>query len=356
MTLPTPLVSVIIAAYGQDEFLSQTLESLTSQTLTDWEAIIIDDGSPDNVAQTAAQWVARDKRIKFMHTPNRGVSAARNTAAAAATGLYMVALDGDDLIAPGYLQTLVDAMRQNPDIKAAFTQMQCFGEHNTRWPVFYDSYARLLVNNPLYVSGMVRLADFRESGGYDEEMHFGFEDWEFWIRFLKGVDPAKVYIGSDVMFFYRQKKTSRNTEAVARNIDRCNTFIYNAHREEYVRLFGKGMVTPQNLKNLEYWMLDYIADPPSLNRQSAANAASSLATRLKRIARCTKLSPEFQKSLLQILSRSFIEKVARNGITIPSKQNRLLQLAAAKTDCYIALMLFKQRLSPKNWFHRKTRQ
>lgn len=166
----SPKVSVIIPAYNQAQYLPDALDSVLAQTYTNWETIIVDDGSPDNVAEIAARYSGCDSRIKFLHTDNYGLSAARNTGAAHSDGEYLVFLDGDDKIAPEYIENCVKALQSDSYIKVAAPQMQCFGIHQQIWPVVYEDYAQLLINNPLYATAAMRRADFDAIGGYDERM------------------------------------------------------------------------------------------------------------------------------------------------------------------------------------------
>jgi len=344
-----PIISVIIAAYGQADFINETIKSLTAQTLTDWEAIIIDDGSPDNVALIAQKWAEADNRIHFLHTENHGVSVARNMAAKKAVGKYLMALDGDDLIAPNYLRTCVDALERDPNLKAAFTQMRCFGTRTDKWPVIYDSYARLLINNPLYVSGAVRRTDFMHSGGYDETMKTGFEDWEFWIRFLKGIDPKSIYIHNETMFFYRQKQRSRNTDATAdaSKFLKCNEQIFNLHADEYHRLFGD-IVTPQRMSWLEYWMLKPIAEMHSDITNVSSKDAPAIEAHLKHISRYRILPFRHRCALISEIARAYLDMHPK-GLSLSTKTSRRIHMALHHPKRYTRLMLLKERLSPKNW-------
>ncbi|MFV8358067.1 glycosyltransferase family 2 protein, partial [Flavobacterium sp. XS1P32] len=72
------LVSVIIPCYNQDQFLAETLQSVFDQTYSNWECIIVNDGSTDNSESIILDWVQRDKRFQYCKTKNSGVSAARN--------------------------------------------------------------------------------------------------------------------------------------------------------------------------------------------------------------------------------------------------------------------------------------
>ncbi len=104
-----PLVSVVIPAYNAQSTLAETVRSLLAQSLTDWRAIIVDDGSTDSTPSIASDFAWRDERITHLRQPNQGLAAARNTGLDAATGRYVHVLDADDWLVPLGLERLVQA-------------------------------------------------------------------------------------------------------------------------------------------------------------------------------------------------------------------------------------------------------
>ncbi|MDW3024301.1 MAG: glycosyltransferase family 2 protein [Alphaproteobacteria bacterium] len=101
------VVSVIIPVYKAEKFLRRCLDSLIAQTFIDWQAICIDDGSPDRSPAILDEYAARDTRIKVIHRANAGVSSARNLGIENADGEYIHFLDADDWIDPEYYQAMV---------------------------------------------------------------------------------------------------------------------------------------------------------------------------------------------------------------------------------------------------------
>ena len=91
-------VSIIIPIYNVEKFLAEAIESVINQTHKNLEIILVDDGSPDNCGKIADEYAAKDDRIKVIHKPNGGLSAARNSGIEIATGDYMMFLDSDDLL------------------------------------------------------------------------------------------------------------------------------------------------------------------------------------------------------------------------------------------------------------------
>lgn len=293
----SPKVSVIIPAYNQAQYLPDALDSVLAQTYTNWETIIVDDGSPDNVAEIAARYSGCDSRIKFLHTDNYGLSAARNTGAAHSDGEYLVFLDGDDKIAPEYIENCVKALQSDSYIKVAAPQMQCFGIHQQIWPVVYEDYAQLLINNPLYATAAMRRADFDAIGGYDERMRKGFEDWELWIRLLAGKGPDAVWTGPDILFFYRQKQQSMIVDSMrGATLADNRAYIFNKHREKYDAEFGD-IVIPDLLAAADYPMV-----APLLKRGEQPIPLKEIVCQAKRISRSPQLSPDAKMHLLSLYS------------------------------------------------------
>lgn len=107
-----PEISIIVPAYRVEEYLPACIDSVLAQTFCNWELLLIDDGSPDNCGTICDSYARRDSRIKAIHQSNAGVSAARNTGLEAHTGTLLTFLDGDDMIAPLYLQRLLEVMKQ----------------------------------------------------------------------------------------------------------------------------------------------------------------------------------------------------------------------------------------------------
>lgn len=95
-----PKVSVIVPCFNQAGYLPEALGSVLGQTFADWECIIVNDGSPDDTARVAAEWVKRDARFRYIEKANGGLSSARNAGIEAARGQFVQFLDADDALHP----------------------------------------------------------------------------------------------------------------------------------------------------------------------------------------------------------------------------------------------------------------
>ncbi len=100
------MISVVVPVYNVFDYLYDCVQSIVTQTFTDWEIILVDDGSTDGSERMADTLAAQDDRIRVVHQPNGGLSAARNTGISLARGSQICFVDSDDAVAPRYLETL----------------------------------------------------------------------------------------------------------------------------------------------------------------------------------------------------------------------------------------------------------
>ena len=114
-------ISVIIPIYNVEKYLARALDSLLAQTHTNWEAILVDDGSPDNSGNIADEYANRDCRFKVIHQTNKGVSEARNVAMEQAEGKYTLFLDPDDFFHPQLMELCFNAAEKEGADMVTFT-------------------------------------------------------------------------------------------------------------------------------------------------------------------------------------------------------------------------------------------
>src|SRR5215213_6007654 len=116
------LVSVVIPCYNQARFLGEAIESILSQGYSDFEVIVVDDGSQDDTEKVASRYATEDSRVKLVRQENRGLAGARNTGLAEARGEYVVFLDSDDRLVGGALEVGVRELGSHP--RCAFVSGQ----------------------------------------------------------------------------------------------------------------------------------------------------------------------------------------------------------------------------------------
>ena len=121
-------VSIIIPCYNQAKYLEETLYSILNQTYSNWECLIVNDGSSDETEQIAKQFTARDKRFNYFFKENGGLSSARNFGLNKSTGTYIQFLDSDDFIDNAKLELSINELNkpENTDKKLAISNFRMF--------------------------------------------------------------------------------------------------------------------------------------------------------------------------------------------------------------------------------------
>jgi glycosyltransferase involved in cell wall biosynthesis len=205
-TVNNLVVSVIVPCYNQAQYLSEALESVWIQTYANWECIIVDDGSPDNTADIASKFCAKDKRFKYLFKENDGLSSARNAGIKEASGDLILPLDADDCIHKDYLRLAVEAFTKNDALDLVYCKANFYGEKTGEWDLGPYTYDKLLESNLIFCSALFKKQDFTKVNGYNENLKIGFEDWDLWIRMLN--PSSKILQLSETLFYYRIKKQS----------------------------------------------------------------------------------------------------------------------------------------------------
>jgi glycosyltransferase involved in cell wall biosynthesis len=118
-----PLVSIIVPAYNADKYITETIDSVIAQTFTNWELILVNDGSTDNTLKIVENYSLNDKRISFISKPNTGVSDTRNEGITKAKGEYVAFLDADDVWLPNNLAKKTDCLIKNTQVDFVFSNM-----------------------------------------------------------------------------------------------------------------------------------------------------------------------------------------------------------------------------------------
>ena len=226
-------VSVIIPCYKQAVFLPDALESLLKQTYRNWEAIVVNDGSPDNTEEVVRQYMQQDNRISYLPQQNQGVSAARNNGIKQAKGEFILPLDADDTIEPTYVEKAARILDANPQIGIVYCRARLFGAQTGEWKLPEFDPKEIIYTNCIFCSSLFRKSDFEKAGGYKEYMHHGYEDWDLWLSFLE--HGLKVYRLDEFLFNYRKYKEHSRTNTcknhmpeIYRNIVKHHTGLFLA--------------------------------------------------------------------------------------------------------------------------------
>jgi glycosyltransferase involved in cell wall biosynthesis len=245
----TAVVSVIVPSYNASRYIGETLDSALGQTYSNFEIIVVDDGSKDHTQDIVDDYARRDSRIRLISQPNSGVGSARNRGIAEASGEFLAPLDADDIWYPQKLEKQVESLeRRGEEWGCAYCWSKSINERGeavlplARWPirgkVFYPLIYRNIIGNasvPLF-----RTSAVREIGGYRTRTEQGgvqgCEDWDLSLRVA-----AKYLVDQvpDYLVGYRQIASTMSSNVVG--MAKSYEFIMSELRRNYPQIPKKLM-------------------------------------------------------------------------------------------------------------------
>lgn len=193
-----PFVSVVICTYNRGPLLVESVESVFKQTYTDFELLIVDDGSTDNTRELLEQW--RD-RLRYIHQDNGGEAVARNHGVEAARGEWIAFLDSDDLWEPNYLETAVGFIAKNRSIGFVSVATRIMTQDGHLTPRvgrkmtpgdFYTTDSLLAGDVGTIITPLIRRQVYLAAGGFDPT-HRTACDCDAWIRVSFHTQMARIH-------------------------------------------------------------------------------------------------------------------------------------------------------------------
>ena len=286
-----PKVSIIIPCYKVEKYLKRCLDSVLAQTFCEWEAICVDDGSPDNCGKIIDEYAKYDYRFKALHQNNQGLSQARNNGKKIATGEYIYFLDSDDALHPQALEFAVKAIETN------YADLVCFSHEDSNGidyiPITYnyDTIKCKITNNPVFlgagktgyrISFNVWSKLFRRELISDIEFipNIHFEDYPFTYAVL--AKRPKTVILKAALYFYTQRNDN-----ISRSTDTAKRIQDYATGIEYVYQIYKN---PDLKKELSFIKRDFL--PIILKHQ---------------LGRCKRATPENQPAMWETFSKELVD-------------------------------------------------
>ena len=199
------LVSIITPCYNGAKYISETMNHVIAQTYTDWEMLIVDDGSKDSSAEIVREYMKKDTRFKLIQQPNGGSSSARNNGIRNANGQYMALLDADDLWEPDFLEKQLAFMKEKKAI-CVYCSYRLIDENSQEigHPVIARSKITdkdMMIRD--YIGCLTGLYDMEKYGKVylHEELKSVKDDYAFWLDI---VNLEKVAYGnSEILARYR---------------------------------------------------------------------------------------------------------------------------------------------------------
>jgi glycosyltransferase involved in cell wall biosynthesis len=310
-----PTISVIIPAYNAERTILETITSVQQQTFSDFELIVVDDGSTDRTLELLHS--IKDERLKILSYQNGGVCVARNRGVAHANGEFIAFLDADDLWAPEKLELQLAALQQHPEAGVAYSwtsfmdeQGESFSFHPCK-PVFFEGnvYAKLLVGDFIYNGSntLIRKQAIESTGEFDSACA-GCADWDYWLRLAA---RWAFVVVPKCQIFYR-----RSSGAMSSRVEKMKEDALIALEKAYRSAPSElQYLKAQSLISLHKYCADlYLKHSTDISGVNKAGRELWMAIRLKPQ---TLLNTRFQKLVLKFL----LLRIFSPGIT-----NNFLQL------------------------------
>lgn len=207
-----PLVSIIVPCYNQAQFLSEALQSVLDQTYSNWECIIVNDGSPDSTEVVAREWLSKDSRFKYIYKENGGLSSARNAGLKVIKGDYIQFLDADDVLDVNKMELSLAECKKviNSKSKVVISNFRMFttDKNSSTNPFCELKHEHFTLNELLFgwdyeFSIPIHCGFFQKSLLDDfkfPEILKAKEDWIMWLSIFKR-EPHVFFIDSTLAFY-----------------------------------------------------------------------------------------------------------------------------------------------------------
>jgi glycosyltransferase involved in cell wall biosynthesis len=274
-----PIVSIIIPVYNREDYISDCINSVVNQTMTDFEIVVVDDGSTDSTPEILQKFSNRDKRIVIIRQDNSGKpSVARNSGIKHATGQYITFLDSDDYYEPNKLERECSLLEINEDINLVFSDMYTatvdgvkdqktylqqanfndkvehllknVGNNNYLCPAKFYNFMSTEITSVTTPTAMIRRSRLlQEREWFPESMVIG-EDIDLWFRLAKN---AEILFIDEPLACNRQHGNS-----ITKNVEKYINGAINAHFINYERSLD--VLTPPEKRTLEVRISSYYFD------------------------------------------------------------------------------------------------
>ena len=224
-------VDVVIPCFNDGAFLFEAIESLGPDRVAGQGVIIVNDGSTDQRTLDVLE-ALRARGFRVIDTANSGLSAARNTGWRASTATYVLFLDADNRLVPGFLERAAKVLDRDGIVAVVFGDREEFGLRQGVVEQAPPTLLEELVGNRIDACAVVRRTVLQDIGGYDEAMRDGYEDWELWLRLM--IAGHIFHHVPGVAFQYRVREGSLVSRAVDERIrERIVRHIVSKHRPTY---------------------------------------------------------------------------------------------------------------------------
>ena len=205
-----PLVSIVVPSYNHEKYVKQTIKSIINQTYENIELIVIDDGSTDGSINIVKK-LSQKYHFKFIHRPNKGLSATLNEGINISQGKYYCTCASDDVFKLDKIEKQVKFMEENNEYGMCYGKVILLTDECTKIPLNIELSRGGWIFNDLIrgrfwipsVSSMIRMDVFTDIGLYDENLYV--EDWDMWVRISNKYQVGYI---NKYLAYYRQHETN----------------------------------------------------------------------------------------------------------------------------------------------------
>ena len=265
------MISVIVPVYNVEKYLGRCVDSILNQTYTDFELLLVDDGSPDRCPQICDDYAVRDPRVRVIHKANGGLISARNEGIIAARGNYVCILDGDDWALENMLEFIHNTISQSPEP----LDMVLFAAHNV-----YDDHMEETLNDVpegyynrerLEKEVFPRLLTDTRNG-----IQAGVIQAHTWDKAFRRELLAEHYTREERIRVFTDVPMTYECLLCCRNVYICNEplYMYNKTNEDSIRAMSRENLLTKSFHYLVSYMREHMSGlAPSINRQLNEYAA-----------------------------------------------------------------------------------
>ena len=319
-------LSIIVPVYNVRRYLQSCIESILQQTYTDYELILVDDGSPDSCGAICDRYASECDKVKVIHKKNGGLSSARNAGIAAARGEYITFVDGDDAVASGTYYYNMNILRANPDI-----DILEFPVHK-----YYESpRSQILSFKPEKVSGNENI----------------FEDWVRREGYEHCFAWNKIYRADLFMFVrYPEGEVFEDTLITPILIESCNTIYYSDAGFYYYYDNKESICNKHSFKSYQYLVRnlaslhDKVISMPAL-RDEADRILLRCIDNLSDLHRCSDYKRNDLDNARNLVKGKNISIKRLYNMSLPIKQKikyTPFALFGANIHCWLLALLHKK--------------
>jgi glycosyltransferase involved in cell wall biosynthesis len=223
-------VSVIITCHNLGQYIDEAVKSVLAQTYEDFEIILVDDGSTDEETLEVLKDYHPPK-TRVIRTSNQGLACSRNNGIKACTGKYILPLDADDKFGRIYLEKAVRLLEANEKIGIVYCKAEYFGKMTGPWNLPPYRFPDILLNAMIFCSAMFRKSDWTKVKGYNPNMVYGWEDYDFWLSLIE-FGREVVYI-PETLFFRRVRSRSMTATMTREQLIYSYTQLFRNHAKLY---------------------------------------------------------------------------------------------------------------------------